>query len=95
MIYKGKWEPYMNYIKGDIIYVDNLLSTDVSYYICSIEHESNDLTYPSYEDIYWVHIHNDFFVLIHTNWYNKRSNTDTTNYTKCLMPNCDEIAEYG
>uniref|UniRef100_A0A6C0H736 AAA+ ATPase domain-containing protein n=1 Tax=viral metagenome TaxID=1070528 RepID=A0A6C0H736_9ZZZZ len=55
-MYVGIWDPSRSYRKGDIVYIqENLM-----YYTCALEHDSNHLTYPSKEDIYWVYIDSKF-----------------------------------
>jgi ATP-dependent Lon protease len=46
------WDLNVWYRKGDIVYLhgSNL------YYVCCLEHHSNNLTYPNCEDIYWVRL---------------------------------------
>lgn len=50
------WRENKHYKKGDIVY----LSKNGQYFICSIEHMSDNTTCPSHEDIYWVLIHSEF-----------------------------------
>ncbi|NBP02219.1 MAG: AAA family ATPase [Proteobacteria bacterium] len=55
-MYVGIWDPNRSYRKGDIVYIQETLT----YYTCALAHDSNNLTYPSKEDIYWVHIDSKF-----------------------------------
>ena len=55
-MFVGTWEPNRSYRKGDIVFIqENLM-----YYTCALDHDSSNVTYPSKEDIYWVHIDNKF-----------------------------------
>lgn len=55
-MFVGAWKENIKYKKGDIVYTGN----NGYYFVCSIEHISDNTTYPSEEDIYWVLISNDF-----------------------------------
>jgi|Laugrespbdmm15sd_2_1035082.scaffolds.fasta_scaffold00108_5 ATP-dependent Lon protease len=50
-MYTGIWSNNRNYGLGDIVLI---YSKD--YFICSKKHISNNLTFPSKEDIYWIQI---------------------------------------
>lgn len=54
-MYQGEWQENRLYQRGNIIY-----TRPVKYYICSIGHQSNNLTYPSVDDIYWIHVDEKF-----------------------------------
>lgn len=53
-MYKGIWFWDTHYLKGQIVFHIN------SYYICSQSHTSSFLLAPNKEDIYWMHITDDF-----------------------------------
>ena len=55
-MYTGYWSTNINYKKGDIVFVNELLE----YYICIKPHKSNNLTFPNKIDIYWVSISSTF-----------------------------------
>lgn len=55
-MYTGIWREHVTYNKGDIVFA----TRNEAYYICSIDHLSDNLTYPTEEDIYWVMINNEF-----------------------------------
>lgn len=54
----GTWDPTRSYRKGDIVFMQESLM----YYTCALDHDSSGLTYPSKEDIYWVHIDSKFLL---------------------------------
>ena len=54
-MYKGKWEVNVSYNKGDIVY-----SFTNDYYVCYRDHVSDNLMYPSTDDIFWVKLDADF-----------------------------------
>jgi ATP-dependent Lon protease len=63
-MYTGYWYENIDYKKGDIVYVSELLE----YYICTNPHKSNNLTFPNKIDIYWLLISSVFLdELIKTN----------------------------
>jgi ATP-dependent Lon protease len=126
------WTVSVNYNKGDIVYISNIFISK-EYYICAQDHISDEVTYPSVEDIYWIQIDQNILQEIYNIYYEKSLsdysdhlfNTSTnlpepksdfyngndnsncisvtdnkllrfnTNYVKCLIPNCNEIAYYG
>jgi ATP-dependent Lon protease len=55
-MYTGKWQLEYNYKKGDITY--DIIGK--RYYICILNHVSDNVTYPTKGDIYWVMINNMF-----------------------------------
>jgi ATP-dependent Lon protease len=55
-MFRGDWIPDNGYNKGDIVYI---ASTE-KYYICSVEHTSTMLGFPSSEDMHWVLIDPEF-----------------------------------
>lgn len=76
-MYLGYWRENFEYKKGHII-----VTYKHKYYICNISHESNNLTYPSDEDVYWINISSAFINnLLNTNLNNvsDKSNTNNTN----------------
>lgn len=54
-MYLGYWREDFEYKKGHII-----VSYSNQYYICNVSHKSNNLSYPSEEDVYWIHISSAF-----------------------------------
>ena len=50
-MYIGYWRPDVVYNFGDIILTYNL-----EYFICDKSHTSNNVSYPTKEDLYWVYI---------------------------------------
>lgn len=84
-MYVGAWESDKRYNKGDIVFIYETSS----YFTCSIQHTSNDLTYPSKEDIYWVHIDGKFLNDITLNGSIAKSRsftTDNITNTSLLFP---------
>lgn len=55
-MFVGDWRPNNAYYKGDIVYIE----PSDKYFICSIEHVSGNLGFPSPEDMYWVMIDKRF-----------------------------------
>lgn len=51
-MYLGIWETDKDYIKGDIVYN----YTNYQYFICILNHVSDDITFPCNEDLYWIKI---------------------------------------
>ena len=83
-MYTGYWSTNINYKKGDIVYVNELLE----YYICIKPHKSNNLTFPNKIDMYWVSISSVFLddliknTCNYTNYnvtYNKKENNQEEN----------------
>jgi ATP-dependent Lon protease len=74
-MYAGYWLANINYRKGDIVFVGELLE----YYICIKPHKSNNLTFPNKIDMYWVSISSTF---LDTLIKNNSNNPNNPNYTK-------------
>jgi ATP-dependent Lon protease len=55
-MYVGFWNQNIKYTKGDIVFVNELQE----YFICILDHTSNNLTLPSKEDLYWVYVSSNF-----------------------------------
>lgn len=55
-MFVGQWNENITYNKGDIVYTGR----NGHYFVCSVEHFSDNTTYPTEDDMYWVLIHNDF-----------------------------------
>jgi ATP-dependent Lon protease len=56
-MYKGHWDLDTKYERGDIIYTIR----EDEYYICALEHVSNNVTHPvKEEDVYWIYITESF-----------------------------------
>ena len=56
IMYVGFWETDYDYFRGDIVFVEDLQE----YYICILEHKSNNITYPNKDDIYWIYVSSTF-----------------------------------
>ncbi|NDD83487.1 AAA family ATPase [bacterium] len=54
-MYTGYWSSGRTYSRGDIVYCTT------GYFICSANHISDNITFPNYEDIYWICLSNDIF----------------------------------
>lgn len=58
---KGEWELNISYDRGDIVYIFNQTTNLYNYYVCAIEHVSDDLVNPrNPEEIYWIDISSMF-----------------------------------
>ncbi|NBP13177.1 AAA family ATPase [bacterium] len=57
-MYIGYWCQGYGYARGDIVWCVG------GYYICALNHISDNLTFPNSEDIHWIQITNDFFTLL-------------------------------
>ena len=55
-MYVGYWNSNIFYKKGEIVYVEQLKE----YFICTLEHMSDDVTLPSKDDLYWVYVSSMF-----------------------------------
>jgi ATP-dependent Lon protease len=55
-MYVGVWNENIAYKRGNIVY-DEMYK---EHYVCSEDHVSDNLTYPCKDDIYWIHIVEDF-----------------------------------
>jgi ATP-dependent Lon protease len=63
MPYKCDWKLQQNYTKGDIVY-----NRDNEYFICIGDHVSDNLMYPTKEDVYWVNIDSNFLIVYLENY---------------------------
>jgi ATP-dependent Lon protease len=76
-MYIGFWNENTEYKRGDIVYVDEFKE----YYICDLDHKSDNYFLPSKEDLYWIYISNVFLSdLIQS------SNKNTKNTLKIAIP---------
>jgi len=68
----GNWDIDINYKRGNIVYIDDL----DKYYICVKDHKSNNVSFPSVEDLYWVYICNNFInnIIVKPNVYSFSDN---------------------
>lgn len=55
-MYVGFWKSGQFYNRGEIVYVYELKE----YFICILEHVSDDVTLPSKDDLYWVYVSSAF-----------------------------------
>lgn len=55
-MYKGYWEENKTYERSSVVYVKR----QRCYYVCVNEHQSNFLSYPHVDDLYWVKISAEF-----------------------------------
>jgi hypothetical protein len=58
-MYTGIWKLNTVYKTQDIVFTGDLQCDNSNYYICIKSHESNALTYPNKEDLYWLHLPKD------------------------------------
>ena len=72
-MFTGKWDIDIKYEKGHIVYIHTLNK----YYICIKRHTSNNLSFPSKEDLYWINICNTF---VNNNNNINTSKSNSTNY---------------
>jgi len=54
-MYTGYWTPGSTYNRGDIVYCTS------GYYVCVLNHVSDNLTFPNPEDIHWIALSPDIF----------------------------------
>ena len=54
-MYVGCWNVNKTYNRGDIVYI-----LPSEYYICALNHTSDDIMFPTKEDIYWINISVEF-----------------------------------
>jgi ATP-dependent Lon protease len=58
---KGEWTLNTSYQRGDIVFIFNQTTSLYNYYVCAIEHISDDLVNPrNPEEIYWIEISDMF-----------------------------------
>lgn len=57
-MYVGYWCQGYGYARGDIVWCVG------GYFVCALNHISDNLTFPNAEDIHWIQITNDFFTLL-------------------------------
>jgi ATP-dependent Lon protease len=81
-MYLGYWREDFEYKKGYII-----VSYSNQYYICNVSHKSNNLTYPSEEDVYWIHISSAFI--------NNLLNTNISNVSNVIQNNESRVKFRG
>jgi ATP-dependent Lon protease len=55
-MFVGVWTENKKYNRGEIIYTTRTRC----YFVCSNEHVSDNTTYPSNDDLYWISINSDF-----------------------------------
>jgi ATP-dependent Lon protease len=55
-MYLGLWKENTKYNRGDIVYAQK----HWCYFVCSIDHIADNITYPSEDDIHWIFIDDDF-----------------------------------
>jgi ATP-dependent Lon protease len=56
IMFIGVWDTDIKYDRGNIVYTNYINK----YYICIRSHVSNNLTFPTHEDLYWIQICNKF-----------------------------------
>jgi ATP-dependent Lon protease len=61
----GVWDENVKYNRGSIVYTNYINK----YYICTKSHISNNLTFPSHEDVYWIQICTKFVDSLNKNLY--------------------------
>lgn len=76
MPYKCNWEIKQKYTKGDIVY-----NKEHEYFICIENHTSDNLMYPTKEDLYWINI-DQSFLLNYLNNYNNITKKITNETSK-------------
>jgi len=71
-MYVGYWKSGFFYKKQEIVYVEELKE----YFICILEHISDDVTLPSKDDLYWIYVSSVFL-----------SQLGAVNYSNMLIKN--------
>lgn len=71
-MYVGYWRSGIFYKKQEIVYVEELKE----YFICILEHVSDDVTLPSKDDLYWIYVSSVFL-----------SQLGVVNYSDMLIKN--------
>ena len=71
-MYVGYWKCGFFYKKEEIVYVEELKE----YFICILEHVSDDVTLPSKDDLYWIYVSSVFL-----------SQLGAVNYSSMLIKN--------
>ena len=73
-MYVGYWNSNIFYKKGEIVYVEQLKE----YFICTLEHVSDDVTLPSKDDLYWIYVSSMFLsqlgAINYSGMFNKNDN---------------------
>ena len=66
---KTEWVINRSYKRGDIVFIKNFDNNDCIYYVCAINHISDELINPrQHEEIYWIKIENDMLTPVFTNY---------------------------
>lgn len=88
-MYIGFWNENTEYKRGDIVYVDEFKE----YYICDLDHKSDNYFLPSKEDLYWIYISNLFLSdLIQSSNKNKKNTLKITIPKKNVSKNIEKTS---
>jgi ATP-dependent Lon protease len=83
-LYKHFWQLNIKYDRGDIV----LLDSTNRYYICMLEHTSNDLVCPGHiEEMYWEEINDDFVNMLTQVKNNDMGSTNSNSYFNSMLFN--------
>lgn len=58
-MYKGQWSEAIAFAKGDIVFIEAGFCM-YRYFVCALPHTSDNVTFPSKEDIYWIEVDGSF-----------------------------------